>query len=162
MRWVVIALLSGFFNCNPSKPTPEPTPFPTYPPWHTEKLVPFESRVGSISVQLPPQHMLAYDPGVRDYVFSFSSVKHITRIWSFIGVDPGNHGEFAISLAAGGLRIYQRSMHKETDGIYDAWEFVDVDFRAQDFALGTVAHASIMDGNIGFELIFEVDVEAAP
>lgn len=143
-------------GCDTAPPTSEPTPIPvSYPEWKTEAVPPIES-ARSITVSLPVQHMDAGHIDLRDYVFSFSEPKHITRIWSFIGVDQGDIGEFAIDLSSHG-RIYLRSLHKETIGIYDAWDFVDVNLTLENFTLITTAHATGNSGNIQFELVFEVE-----
>jgi hypothetical protein len=45
----------------------------------------------------------------------------VCEVRSFVGWDRGSVGEASLELNVGGFRLYERSDHKEGEGIYDAW-----------------------------------------
>ncbi len=46
----------------------------------------------------------------------------IVKVRSFIGFDAGTTAEAALDFVVGGQTLHARSVHKETRGIYDAWD----------------------------------------
>lgn len=88
----------------------------------------------SYTLMLPDQPVIVHG-GSEDRVyrrtwrvpFPNNDRTYITEVSSFIGFDPGDVGEADVELETyGGYRFYLRSMHKETDGIFDAWDTKDV------------------------------------
>ena len=52
----------------------------------------------------------------------------VLRVSTFLGVMPGDIVEMAVDVESkGGAYIYARSIHKETSGIYDAWDSKSAD-----------------------------------
>jgi hypothetical protein len=45
----------------------------------------------------------------------------VCEVRSFVGWDRGSVGEASLELNVSGFRLYERSSHKEGEGIYDAW-----------------------------------------
>lgn len=147
-RLILISLL--LINC---KTMTEPTSIPTYPEgkFNDPKVTINKDNItiGFASISLPPDQIIE---GI--FRVDFGESKHITRIWSFIGVDAGNIGEFAVDLAAPN-RIYQRSLHKEANGIYDAWDHTDVDIDISAVQVHTLGHMVGGPGHLEIELILE-------
>lgn len=89
---------------------------------------------------------------------------YIYRVSSFLGVMPGDIVEMAVDVVTNdGLVAYTRSIHKETSGIYDAW-----DQKGSMIALGTGLKVTITcrvndrnrDGNLKafFEGLVRIEV----
>lgn len=143
-------------GCSPHAPSPIPGPTPT--PWPEVSFPgpkvsfqPSSISIGFGSLLLPP------DKIVEDsFIVTFPQPVHVSRIWSFIGVDSGNLGEFAIDVSADG-RVYQRSLHKETVGIYDAWADEPVDFTVESLRIHTLGHMLATSGHLELELILETE-----
>ncbi len=140
-------------GCNKSPTTPniEPTPWPSTK--FNEPKITFEKNnvtIGFGSILLPPDQIIE---GI--FQVDLNDEKHITRIWSFIGVDEGNIGEFAIDFSGAKGRIYQRSLHKETNGIYDAWDYIDTDLNERMIVIHTLGHMVQKPGHLELELILE-------
>lgn len=154
-RWA-LALALALLGCNSNAPSPLPSPTPT--PWPEvtfgQPRVAFDPStitVGFGSVLLPPDKIIE-----GSFLVDLGQPRHITRIWSFVGVDAGDLGEFAIDLSAGG-RIYQRSLHKESIGIYDAWAVEEVDVTTQFVRVHTLGHMVAKQGHLELELILEFE-----
>lgn len=69
--------------------------------------------------------------GSEDYVlvsdgnFVASTPYTPTLVSSFLGVQPGDQVELAVDILTGeNMMLYNRSLHKEGWGIYDAWDHV--------------------------------------
>jgi hypothetical protein len=81
----------------------------------------------------------------------------LTRVWSFIGVDSGNLGEFALDVSSNiEGPLYRRSFHKETLDAYDAWEFADVSVLATDLEIG-LSTQFVEGGRVHYGLVFEYE-----
>jgi hypothetical protein len=119
----------------------------------------------TITVQIGVQPTRAGVIDDRLYTFSLLPTENLGRglvgVRSFLGVDQGNLGEYAIDLSCADGRLYNRSMHKETSALYEAWERVVLPLRwpaptAWNFSLHTLAHqTSPSTGNVQFELVLE-------
>lgn len=60
-------------------------------------------------------------------VCTWSHGRWVVQVGSFLGVQPGDEVEMAVDVvAADGLVLYARSVHKECRGIYDAWHYASV------------------------------------
>lgn len=67
----------------------------------------------------------------RLYDLSLPPGSVVERVSSFIGTDRGDVVEADVEIySLGGLRIYQRSLHKECGCAYDAWSTEPVSYRA--------------------------------
>jgi hypothetical protein len=59
---------------------------------------------------------------------AWSSPRWVLQAGSFLGVQPGDEVEMAVDVvSADQLALYNRSIHKEARGIYDAWHYAGVD-----------------------------------
>ena len=80
----------------------------------------------------------------------------IRRVWSFLGVDQGNLGEFAIDVTEGADPVYQRSYHKECLAAYDAWDSKDLSFTTSTtLTVHVLGHCTGHPGRVQFELRLE-------
>ena len=119
----------------------------------------------TITIQIAVQPTRAGVIDERFYTFSLLPTDSLGRglvgVRSFLGVDQGCLGEYAIDLSCADGRLYNRSMHKETVALYEAWERVVLPQRwlapaAWNFSLHTLAHqTSPSTGNVLFELVME-------
>jgi hypothetical protein len=78
------------------------------------------------------------------YQVFFSREVKLTHVRTFIGTDRGHAAEVAVDVTLPeGVRLYQRSLHKETSGIYESWEGAPVDVRTDSFIIALTAHSTV-------------------
>jgi hypothetical protein len=112
----------------------------------------------TITVPIPVQSTRAGVIDERMYVVSLPSAV-VTGIRTFLGVDQGNNGEYAIDVTCFDGRLYNRSMHKEAQlTYYDAWDriFFQTTWNPRTIFIHTVAHQTLpATGNVQFEIVLE-------
>jgi hypothetical protein len=59
---------------------------------------------------------------------------HITRVRTFVATDRGDRAEMTLHVVVDGYQLVTRSVHKEADGIYDAWQDEPVQYVTRDDA----------------------------
>jgi hypothetical protein len=108
-----------------------------------------------------PVHSLRSNQIWRGQAVVDVPARKYTRIQNFLGVDQGNHGEFAIDVFADdGSRLYQRSMHKETTSNYEAWDRAPLtgDVRVRRLTIQLHGHLTGQGGptgNVEFGVVLE-------
>lgn len=150
----LIAVALATISCNSvhENITKPDEPVPSF----QQPIVIFSTNSITISfptISLPPDKVIE---GTFEVEFgpAFGNGVHVTRIWSFIGVDQGDLGEFSVDVSAP-ERVYQRSMHKETLSNYEAWEYLDVNFTTKKLSIHVLGHMTGKPGNLQIELILE-------
>ncbi len=114
----------------------------------------------TITVQIPVQPTTAGVIDERMFVVSLPSVI-VIGIRSFIGVDQGNNGEYALDVTSFDGRLYNRSMHKEAQfTYYEAWDrlFFQTTWHPTTIFIHTFAHQTLPGtGNVQFEIVLETE-----
>lgn len=97
------------------------------PPVHTRWRGEDKDAFQQLDVWVEPTDVLAGEENVLvatgTWVMSQPAV--LVKASSFLGVVVGDKVEMAVDVVCGQLCVYERSIHKETIGIYDAWDHQD-------------------------------------
>lgn len=93
----------------------------------------------------------------------------ITRVRTFVATDRGDRAELALHVVVDGYQLVTRSIHKETEGIYDAWveeqtQYITADagyipsmlVYAAGWATAKDANGALLPVNIEFGVIVEL------
>lgn len=115
----------------------------------------------SVTISFDPMPLASPPDYIWEDTFTVKTgLKQIRRVWSFLGVDQGNVGEFAIDVTSDdGTRLYQRSVHKESPTAhYDAWEVRDTNPNVVPVKLTVhlLVHFTGKPGRAHFELVLEM------
>jgi hypothetical protein len=116
----------------PPPPPPPPSPPPPPPPADDKVKVTVtrdpENRLVNITVDLT-ENLVTVRGGSEDFVFArraevdFGAAYSLVEIRTFLGLDRGDIVEADLYVdTAAGVRVYQRSLHKEVPGNYEAWD----------------------------------------
>ncbi len=83
-----------------------------------------EDSAGRFSVEFSPgprEIYLGRAPMDEDYQLPMPAGV-VCDVRSFVGWDHGSIGEASLEVNLGGIRLYERSEHKESPANYDAWK----------------------------------------
>lgn len=120
---------------------------------------------GRFSVEFSPGPRVIYlgrEPLAEDYEIPMPAGT-LCDVRTFIGWDHGSIGEASLELNLGGIRLYERSEHKESPANYDAWKSRPVRVTSQGIPLhvrldGWMTRPNAHDGGLSTRVEFSIRV----